>query len=126
MLELEDLNNQISPFQTDDIPPSRSKMTDKKGEKGERGERVSINISFFIVYNVSVAILPKILHSNVMIQNVKKDLGRIFKKLVHLKSAIMRIFSKKSRWLTLEFISRGQISCVIPRCALKFQGSWKH
>ena len=49
MLELDDLSNQISPFQTDDIPPSRSKLTDIKGEKGERGERVSMNISFYML-----------------------------------------------------------------------------
>ena len=51
MLELDDLSNQISPFQTDDIPPSRSKLTDIKGEKGERGERVSMNISFYMLWH---------------------------------------------------------------------------
>ena len=43
-MQIDDKSNQISPFQTEEIPPSRSKLIDNKGDKGEKGERVSFSI----------------------------------------------------------------------------------
>ena len=44
VLQIDDKSNQISPFQTEEIPPSRSKLIDNKGDKGDKGERVSSSI----------------------------------------------------------------------------------
>ena len=44
VLQIDDKSNQISPFQTEEIPPSRSKLIDNKGDKGDKGERVSFSI----------------------------------------------------------------------------------
>ena len=48
VLQIDDKSNQISPFQTEEIPPSRSKLIDNKGDKGDKGERVRFSIIFQI------------------------------------------------------------------------------